>query len=416
MYVTLVMAGEKSTVLQVLRVVIKCLKVLGGFPYSWDTTSQVLPHDNSTAQEKHGVPDGLWARSRSAESWQQICPKLKLVRWHRARVAAMGLFYLSCLTICVYETISNGFPNDKLANGVIFSIHDVITNVVLTLLLTHMLAKSNCLAVLVSHLDTLPYGPSLYTWAAAYPSHTIPLVVMLFLSTFYVWFEIPIFLRGKTTLASVIIYTVKFLTSSTVTYIILVLYNILEYLMCTLLATHMRDLRLTLEKMRDKAQAGKSIHDNLRLKVGPMLSDLWRAQTLLNAYLGPIILLHMTLMVAGTISCSYYVVAERNLVLLFFLAVNFLNLTYLCHAPALMHDQVKEWTMEAWAHMETQGRQSQGRHEGRLDKATQSRNRERLSYVSISVLIQYKPLVFSFLLFCVARAACFSKCVRPRKL
>ncbi|XP_050736171.1 uncharacterized protein LOC127008328 isoform X2 [Eriocheir sinensis] len=400
------MAGQTSMVLWGLRVVLTCFKAIGGFPYSWDDTiahvssssrnpsptsifspngnspgevkasggswyNRVLPlisqsRDSSSACPPHGgsTPreggvSGFWAWSSSKESSQQICPRLKRARWHRVWAAGMGVVYLLAVSVFVYDGFRNGLPRRVPASEAIYFIMDVVTMVVLATLLLHMLLKSDHLAALVSHLDTLPPGPSLDSWAPTYAAHIIPLLALFLASLCCTMTLFSNVLRPLESWASILRTTVTYATAYVLTYVILALYNSLLYLLYVILATRMRDLRIALEDIRRERRdrGGKgSVGEDLRQRVGPVLCDLWHAQMLLNASLGAPILLLMAEMVIGTISNGYYILSEarRNIQSVVYLVNDSVNLMYLCHAPALMHDQLEEmrYMMKKWR-MET---------------------------------------------------------------
>lgn len=407
------MARQTSVVLWGLRGVLTCFKALGGFPYSWDdsttayvpsllrnlsstsivssngdspeegkacngswnnkvlpwissqtrgSSSACPPQGGSTLRE--GGVSGIWAWSSSEESCQQICPRLKRVGWHRVWLACMGLVYLLAVSVVVYDSFKNGVPSYRAPpTTVIYFIMDVITTVVLAILLLYMMLKYDHLVALVSHMDTLPPGPSLDSWAPTYAARIIPLFALFMASLCCTMSSLVEIIKQQESWASILRVTVWYVTAYGLTYVILLLYNSLLYLLYVILASRMRDLRLTMEDIRrerrDRRGMG-SLGEDLRRRIGQVLCDLWHAQTLLNTSLGPPILLLMAMMVIGTISNSYYILigAKSDISSVVYLVADSMNLMYLCHAPALMHDQVNELIRgsEGMTQVEMQGR------------------------------------------------------------
>lgn len=258
----------------------------------------------------------------------------------------MAVVYLLAVSVLVYDGFRNGLPSSAPAFKSIYFTMEVVTMVVLAILLPHMVSKSDHLAALVSHLDTLPPGPSLDSWAPTYAAYIIPLLGFFLASLCCTMTFFSNVLRPLESWASILITTVSYATAYVLTYVVLALYISLLYLLYVILATRMRDLRIALEDIRRerRVRGGKdSVGEYLRQRVGPVLCDLWHAQMLLNASLGAPILLLMAEMVIGTISNGYYIFSEerRDIKSAVYLVNDTLNLMYLCHAPALMHDQVK---------------------------------------------------------------------------
>lgn len=390
------MAEQTEVVLWGVRGVLMYLKAMGGFPYAWDESPHVSsiahnrslkaisypggdspeegkrsggwwyysknipltssqsrgsspkrprpPQGDSRAQQEGG---GFWAWSSRIESCQQICPRLRRARGYRLWPACMGLLYFIGVAMFVYNGISPGLPDDRSADKVIYFIMEVITMVVLTFMLAHLLCRSDRLAALVSHLDTLPPGPSLHTWAPTYAARTIVLVVLFLASLCCTLSAIGNILKYVESGVSVLVTMVSYFTGYIVTYLVLVQYNTLLYLLYVILASRMRDLRLALADMREKRDRGgkDSVGEDLRQKIGPLLCDLWHAQTLLTACLGTPIILLMAEMIIGTISNAYHIFSgsDRSIPSIVYLVNDSLNLMYLCNAPALLHDQVNDF-------------------------------------------------------------------------
>lgn len=115
-------------------------------------------------------------------------------------------------------------------------------------------------------------------------------------------------------------------------------YNVLLYLLCVVLAARMRDLRITLEDMRERKD-GKGVRE----VAGPVMCGLWRTQKLLNAYLGPPVMVIAAVMILAVIINTYESFATRpvNAHNIVYGLTDFLNLVYLCCAPGMVHDQVR---------------------------------------------------------------------------
>lgn len=346
------MTGHTPVVVRVVRGVMKCIKVLGGFPYSWeDSPLPASPtlHDhahkgahhtygNSANQEGY-TSAGNWALKRSGLLCQQLCPRLRSVRAHLVWVAVMSLVYLVITSLSLYNFLENGIPAVKIIKNIIYFILEAVTKAVLASLLFHLIARSGGLAAIVRKLDTLPPGQSLHTWASARAACIIPLLLAFSASTWCTLRLIPQSMASQSQ-ADRFIQIISYLGSYVLTFVILALYNSLLYLLCVMLAARVRDLRATLENMRERRGV-----ESVRQVAGPVVCGLWHVQALLNSYFGPPMLMIVAQMILGVISNIYYIFTYRQYGIksIVYGLSDFLNLLYLCCAPSLVHDQVREW-------------------------------------------------------------------------
>ena len=323
--------------------------MLGGFPYSWDAThtsghpiasthsnahrDTALTCGNSANQEGYTI-SGCWELRRNCSLCQQLCPRLKGVRCHKVWVAVMSLVYLVIVIASFYSLYKIGFPDGMRAAQVVHFLMERITNVALVCLLVYLVARSGGLAALVSQLDTLPPGSSLYTWASIRAVHTFPLLVMFLGESGFTFGYVQL----PDSQQSQLIYILGFIGNKLLSFAVLVLYNYLLYLLCVILAARVRDLRFTMESMRER-KGVKGVHQ----VVGPVMCDLWNTQTLLNNYFGLPIMILVPTMIFASISNVYFILLNKILGNASFMysVHDLMNLLYLCHAPGLVHDQVR---------------------------------------------------------------------------
>ena len=323
--------------------------MLGGFPYSWDAThtsghpiasthsnahrDTALTCGNSANQEGYTI-SGCWELRRNCSLCQQLCPRLKGVRCHKVWAAFMSLVYLVIVITSSYNLYKIGFSEDMNAADTVHFLMHRITNVALVCLLFHLVTRSGGLAGLVSQLDTLPPGPSLYTWASIRAAHTFPLLVMFLGMTGFILGNV----QKPDSEQLYFIYILDFIGNPLLSFTFLVLYNFLLYLLCVILAARVRDLRVTMENMRER-KGVKGVHQ----VVGPVMCDLWNTQTLLNNYFGLPIMILVPTMIFASISNVYFILLNKILGNASFMysVHDLMNLLYLCHAPGLVHDQVR---------------------------------------------------------------------------
>uniref|UniRef100_A0A0P4VWF3 Uncharacterized protein n=1 Tax=Scylla olivacea TaxID=85551 RepID=A0A0P4VWF3_SCYOL len=338
-----------------VRGVLNILKALGGFPYSWSdapSSSSPIPSglahtdvsftSGNSASNGDNTSAGCWAEKRKYAPCQQLCPGLRRGLAHKVWVVVMSLIYLVIIFITFHGFLKNEIPQYLNSNAILFIGLGIITGIVLICLLFHLVMRSDHLVTLISHLDSLPPGQSLHTWASIRIACGIPIPVTLLATSTCTLILFPARQKSQS-LTDWFMGIILYLGNSLLTFILLMTYNALLYLLCVMLAAQMRDLRITLEGMREKRGVR-----GVREVAGPVLCDMWRAQTLLNTYLGPPVMVIAAVMIFVFISNVYdiFTIGSLNVFSYVYGLADFLNLVYLCYAPGMVHDQVRgPWTI-----------------------------------------------------------------------
>ncbi|XP_045123435.1 uncharacterized protein LOC123511526 [Portunus trituberculatus] len=352
------MTTKTAVVVVVVRGVLNIFKVLGGFPYSWgDAPPSPSPFDlahsdvsiTSGSSTNHGdnTSAGCWAGKRDySPSCQQLCPKLRRGLAHKVWVVVISLTYLVIASSILYGFLKIDIPQYLISSAVLYKAIEFLTGAVLLYLLFHLVMRSDHLVTLVSHLDILPPGQSLHTWASIRTACVIPIPMTILATTICTMMLLPPRVKLES-LTNRLIAIVIYLGQSLLAFIILMTYNVLLYLMCVVLAARMRDLRITLEVMREKRNGRGA-----RQVAGPVVCGLWRAQKQLNTYFGPPIMVIVVVMILVTIANIYDIFSTRpvNAYSIVYGLTDLLNLIYLCCAPGMVHDQLEDlrFVMSKW--------------------------------------------------------------------
>ena len=137
----MVLPDSTAVVVQVVRGVLKGMKVLGGFPYTWDKsplptspTPHGYDHTGNSANQENYKATGCWTLETSSSLCQQLCPKLRSTRAHLVWAAVMSLVYFVLAGFGLYTLLETSIPSKMTAGDTIDFIMLAATKIVLTFL------------------------------------------------------------------------------------------------------------------------------------------------------------------------------------------------------------------------------------------------------------------------------------------